>query len=759
MSLDINQLYALLPAIYRTRDAQNGGMLMALASVIAEQGAILEENIHQLYDDHFIETCAPWVIPYIGDLIGSDPIYEISAAASGTRAEVANTIGYRRRKGTLLALEQVAMDVSGRPAAAVEFFKRLITTESMHHIRPRHAACPDLRRGLELERINTAFDTLNRTADVRRLAPRVRAASDPDPTPLDVNLHGGGRFNIPDVGIYLWRWKAFRVAKAPAFRVDDRRYLFSPLGQDMPLFNTLAPRDSFSRLTTRFDVSQPIRRREFYANLQSFYGPANSVAIYADGALIDASEICCGNLCDCGSGSWGCAPAGKITIDPMLGRIRLGDGIAVPKQLQVNFCYGFPAEIGGGPYDRSQNLPALRPSQFNLVAVVGSPGTPTLEAAVASWHTQPPGSQGLIVLPGVQALTADLTGAAAIRLPGQSQLWIVSAELNPAGSDNFIYKDSLTTVRGNITVQGQEGSSGGATPPAGQLFISGLWISGSIQILGNAANVQLMDCTIVPGASLERNGAATKPGAPSITASAADTNLSLIRSIAGPIGVSVGGTTRICTSIIDSGARWNVAYAADDFDSDGADLHIEDSTVIGKVHVRTMELGSNAIFLACLPRHDPWHAALWCSRQQSGCMRFCFLPAAAITPRRFRCLSDIAGQEGAVEPKFVALRYGHPSYGLLSGDTPIAVWTGGDNGSQIGVYNFLQETEAVRNVQLRAPEYLPFALETGVFLEPSHAAMVTPPRFVYGYGWTASSPCADTEFNDLRFVGVGATLI
>jgi len=71
----------------------------------------------------------------------------------------------------------------------------------------------------------------------------------------------------------------------------------------------------------------------------------------------------------------------------------------------------------------------------------------------------------------------------------------------------------------------------------------------------------------------------------------------------------------------------------------------------------------------------------------------------------------------------------------------------------------LQETEAVRNVQLRAPEYLPFALETGVFLEPSHAAMVTPPRFVYGYGWTASSPCADTEFNDLRFVGVGATLI
>ncbi len=172
MSLDGAQLYGLLPAIYRTRDAENGGTLQALFCVLAQQGAILEENIQQLYDDQFIETCAPWVIPYIGDLVGCNAIYEISSAASGRRAEVANTIGYRRRKGTLLALEQVAMDVSGLPAAAVEFFQRLITTESMHHVRPNHAATVDLRRGLQLERMDSAFDTLNRTVDVRRIVPR-----------------------------------------------------------------------------------------------------------------------------------------------------------------------------------------------------------------------------------------------------------------------------------------------------------------------------------------------------------------------------------------------------------------------------------------------------------------------------------------------------------------------------------------------------------------------------------------------------------
>ena len=78
MSLDAAQLYALLPAIYRTRDAENGGPLQALFTLLAAQGAILEENIQQLYDDQFIETCAPWVIPYIGDLVGDNTIYEIS---------------------------------------------------------------------------------------------------------------------------------------------------------------------------------------------------------------------------------------------------------------------------------------------------------------------------------------------------------------------------------------------------------------------------------------------------------------------------------------------------------------------------------------------------------------------------------------------------------------------------------------------------------------------------------------------------------
>src|SRR5262249_22656726 len=75
MSFDTERLYELLPAFYRVRDAEQGEPLKALLSVIAEQVAVLEEDLAQLYDDQFIETCAEWVVPYIGDLVGTRSLF------------------------------------------------------------------------------------------------------------------------------------------------------------------------------------------------------------------------------------------------------------------------------------------------------------------------------------------------------------------------------------------------------------------------------------------------------------------------------------------------------------------------------------------------------------------------------------------------------------------------------------------------------------------------------------------------------------
>jgi hypothetical protein len=751
MSLDAEQLFALLPAIHRTRDAEGGDPLQALFAVIAAQSAVVEDNIQQLYDDQFIETCAPWVIPYIADLIGYNSIYEVADASSDSRAEVANTIGYRRRKGTLLALEQLSMDISGRAAVVVEEFSRLITTESMRHAQPGHDATVDLRDSTALRLLGTAFDVQNRTVDVRRIAPRARAAGAPDPTPLDIALHGGGRSSIPDVAVHLWRWHSWRVTDAPAFVVGGGRYRFSPLGADMPLFSNPEQRTSFSGLTTRMDVPQPIAREE----LADFYGPGGSILLTADGAQVAASQIFAANLADRAGGSWCTVPSGMIAIDPELGRIQFAADVATPQALQVSYLYGFPAQMAGGPYDRSVWLAQLRPPDADFFAIVGSAGYPTLESAVADWNQLAPGSAGIIVLPGFASLTADLTGTAAVLLPAGSSLAIAAADpVPPGGPRDVVWDKSLTTITGNIAVTGvaAAGTSGQPVPP-GQLLISGAWIAGQLLVTGAASVIQVADSTLVPGLGLLPEGDPLSPGEPSIVITAAGATVSLNRVISGPVAADPSGTARIGGSIIDATSPGYVAYAGPDLASAGADLHIEDSTVIGKVHTRTMTLASDTMFHARLGSSDPWPAAVWASRQQAGCARFCVLPSGSITPRRYRCLPPSAAAEPALEPSFVTLRYGQPGYALLSGDVPMAIWTGADNGSQPGAYLQAQETEAVSNVQLRAPEFLPALLESGVFIHPSRQEDLSPfVQTAYGYYPPGYNSSAEAP-------GIGAGLI
>jgi len=152
----------------------------------------------------------------------------------------------------------------------------------------------------------------------------------------------------------------------------------------MPLFNAVQPRASFSGLTTRMDVPQPILRREFHHDKGAFYG--SSIAVYADGLLVERKHICCRDLSDRCDESWGCVKPHKVAIDPVLGRIQFGADFPPPTQVEVSYCYGFPAELGGGSYDRSASLSStLETIQFVWTALVGSPTTPTLESAVDQW--------------------------------------------------------------------------------------------------------------------------------------------------------------------------------------------------------------------------------------------------------------------------------------------------------------------------------------------------------------------------------------
>ena len=127
-----DRLYNLLPAVDRMRDADRGYPLRALLQVISEQVNLVSDDIAQLYENWFIETCQDWVVPYIGALVGYQSLLQTGdpAAALGSRAlarerilisrrDVANTVRSRRRKGTLAVLEQLAAAVGGWPARAI----------------------------------------------------------------------------------------------------------------------------------------------------------------------------------------------------------------------------------------------------------------------------------------------------------------------------------------------------------------------------------------------------------------------------------------------------------------------------------------------------------------------------------------------------------------------------------------------------------------------------------------------------------------
>src|SRR5271167_4186240 len=97
-----DKLWNLLPAIYRSEDSAvfgANGPLREMVNRIGAQAAVLRRSIDRLWEDQSIETCDDWVISYIGGLVATTLVNSLDAR--GQRLDVANTVYYRQRKGTV----------------------------------------------------------------------------------------------------------------------------------------------------------------------------------------------------------------------------------------------------------------------------------------------------------------------------------------------------------------------------------------------------------------------------------------------------------------------------------------------------------------------------------------------------------------------------------------------------------------------------------------------------------------------------------
>jgi hypothetical protein len=693
-TLNAERLYALLPAIYRIRDAQQGEPLRALVGLIAQEFEALEENIEQLYDDQFIETCEDWVAPYIGDLIGYRPLHGVAAAIASPRAEVANTIGYRRRKGTAAMLEQLAHDVTDWPARAVEFFEQLATTQYMKHVRLYAPATADLRSFVQMRQQGGPFNAVAHTAEMRR--------------PED----GSGRYNIPNVGIFLWRLQPLALSELPLTpdAADPaRKFRLNPLGADQPLFRRPITETRITHIAEPSNVPDPIDLRLMSLavkaalvdpSLPDDYGPDDSLVLLrpnANPALppvpVASSEICVCDLRDV-AGGWAheaTLDANKIAIDPRLGRVLLGS--AVSGALLGTFHSGFSRPIGGGEYERS-------PSDV-------APGVGVQRSASASQALQP----HLDAIAGGGRLTIEdsLTYA-------QTPVFKVDAVVAPGAPGLEVVVAASNGARPLIVAGGTVQLDVGAR---GRLVLDGLVISGSVLQLTVAAGdlepreLVLRHCTLVPGLALHADGSAVSPGAPSLVVDHAFTTVTLEQCIVGALRVNVDTTISLVDCIVDAGAAAAIAFEGVVADGPGAQMTISDSTVIGKLHTRLMRLASDSLFFAQRAAADTWPAPLWVERKQEGCVRFCFTPPGSLLPRHFRCVPDDAHPD--VLPHFTSLRYGDPGYAQLRTATDPAIREGASDGGEIGVMHPLHQPQRETNLRIRLDEYLRFGLHAGIF--------------------------------------------
>ena len=82
-----DRLYELLPAVYREQDADERLRRCArCCGSSPSQVDVVEQDVARLWNDLFIETCRRWVIPYIGDLVSNNLLYDPSRIADADTA-------------------------------------------------------------------------------------------------------------------------------------------------------------------------------------------------------------------------------------------------------------------------------------------------------------------------------------------------------------------------------------------------------------------------------------------------------------------------------------------------------------------------------------------------------------------------------------------------------------------------------------------------------------------------------------------------
>jgi hypothetical protein len=706
---DIRPLYDLLPVIHRMRDVERGTPLRGLLAVVEEELRRLVDDVDQLYDNWFIETCEDWVVPYLGDLLGVEGLTGLPSGGASQRSLVADTLRLRRRKGTPAVLEQLARDATGWPARVVEYFELLGTTQHVDHVRPDRGGTVDLRDVESLELLDGPFSSAARTAEVRH---------------IDVRR---GRYNIPSIGLHLWRLASYPIEAGDARAVDAARgrWTFDPGGRDLPLFNRPGVTADEGGPTTEVDVPGPLRRRLLDRILRAAEGSPGAaeeprcppfplpvqvppvgavVRVWWEGSVPAVPLVCC-DLSAWTQPHGGAG--GPVAVDPVLGRLTLPAGVR-PDRVHVDYSYGFPGDLGAGPWDRravtdSVLGPAAPTVQWQVGVSADAdpvPGTVvrTISEALLLWRTRraADGHTGVIAVMDSATYREDVS----IQLAPDERLllvaanWPLSGDASGAGPQREAGRFVAAGLRPHLAGSVKVTCSGGSADSGGELVVDGLSVEGGVIIPpGGLGRLVLAGCTLRGDRQDRVSRAAT------ITATDnPHLSLHLERTVCASVRLrGVAGLT-----IVDS-ILYEASAARPCVDAPDSRVDVDGSTLLGRTTALSLT-ASNAILRGVVDVR----------RRQQGCVRYSFLPLESHSPRRYRCQPD-PDSPTPVAPRFASTVPHDPRFGQLHEQCPIEIGAGADDEGEMGAYHFLQTRRRVADLTAQLDHYLRFGLEAGVF--------------------------------------------
>lgn len=747
------RLFERLPAIYRTRDADlsREGQFEAYIGLMDEILEGVDDHIDAFYHDHFIETCADWMIPYIGDLLG---VTHLKGDPWTLRADVARTVALRRRRGTLGAMEALAFNLTGWAAHAVELRERMIWNQNLNHQRPdaggappqslpRHLADPvrhgtvTLRDPGVLSFMGGAFDGFARTADLK-------------PTG---GIHP--RPNLPNLAIFLWRLRDFLVPVArpvhvatvqqapdPGEAAFAARYVIEPLGRPLQLFNSFR----YNPGAEPPEFSQPDRTPGPIPAARLRDGPPTgnaaeyiAVDVFDGGRPDDPGDGAVGltihlpatvfagtswttrgaNLCAWEDGLRSPLLEREIVVDPKHGRLLLGvadnatEGAALRNRLRVSHTYAAPGPTGAHPVARS-------------FAETIWPGLAEPEVVTATAH------------PGGFGLRAALSGLATAGPPRIIEITdSMTHRLNLADVDDILDEDGPTlTLARPFWIRARTGQRPvielrqplrmRSTDPSDAALNRALdiRIEGALLTLRNAPvadaivtraainRLEFEGVTLDPGGHLILDGSpggaiadiqpalALAPDLGFADAAALEAfdelpEVNLTRCISGPISMGPRYRLKLTDSIVDGGDQLAIG-STDAVPAYGPIMEIDGVTVFGAVRVRAAN-GEGGLFRDQLRVRD----------HQTGCLSYCrFSGDDDRLPPHFAC---VFGPDAQVA--FTSTVYGAPGYGQLNRIRTVReVLEDGPNADEMGAYGTLMNSHKQKNLNIRLREFTPVGI-------------------------------------------------